>query len=241
MIGWLFESLFVMAKTKKFVDRGFLIGPYCPIYGWASIVMVLYLTQYKDNVITVFILGLVICSILEYFTSWIMEKLFKTRWWDYSDTKYNLNGRICGQNCLLFGLGGVVVIYIIHPLLSKLITKIPNNIFYIITIIIFIIFLIDNIISFNVGAKFRKTMTNLDLKKDSTKDFAKAVKESLSNNHKILEKRLLKAFPDLVKLIDIKNEIKAETREKIKELENDAKEKIKEFEEDIKDFLKKDN
>lgn len=230
IIGWIIESTFVFLSTKKWVDRGFLIGPYLPIYGWGSILMILYLTQYKDNIITVFILGVVVCSILEYITSYVMEKLFKTRWWDYSNKKFNLNGRICGKNCLLFGILGVLLIYIIHPIISKLITNIPLNILNIIALITLIIFIIDNIISFNVCSKFKKTLTSLDLKKDSTKEFTKAVKETLYNNQKILERRLIKAFPDIIKIIEKKNELKAETKEKIKELEKD-----------IKDLLKKDN
>lgn len=230
IIGWIIESTFVFLGTKKWVDRGFLIGPYLPIYGWGSILMILYLTQYKDNIITVFILGVVVCSILEYITSYVMEKLFKTRWWDYSNKKFNLNGRICGKNCLLFGILGVLLIYIIHPIISKLITNIPLNILNIIALITLIIFIIDNIISFNVCSKFKKALTSLDLKKDSTKEFTKAVKETLYNNQKILERRLIKAFPDIIKIIEKKNELKAETKEKIKELEKD-----------IKDLLKKDN
>lgn len=230
IIGWIIESTFVFLSTKKWVDRGFFIGPYLPIYGWGSILMILYLTQYKDNIITVFILGVVVCSILEYITSYVMEKLFKTRWWDYSNKKFNLNGRICGKNCLLFGILGVLLIYIIHPIISKLITNIPLNILNIIALITLIIFIIDNIISFNVCSKFKKTLTSLDLKKDSTKEFTKAVKETLYNNQKILERRLIKAFPDIIKIIEKKNELKAETKEKIKELEKD-----------IKDLLKKDN
>ena len=230
IIGWIIESTFVFLGTKNWVDRRFLIWPYLPIYGWGSILMILYLTQYKDNIITVFILGIVVCSILEYITSYVMEKLFKTRWWDYSNKKFNLNGRICGKNCLLFGILGVLLIYIIHPLLTNIVNKIPINILNIITIIIFTIFIIDNIISFNVCTKFKKTLTNLDLKKDSTKEFTKAVKETLYNNHKILERRLIKAFPDIIKIIEKKNEINEVTKEKIKGLEKD-----------IKALLKKDN
>ena len=112
------ETIFVGIQKKRIVDRGFLIGPYCPIYGVGALVMIFYLTQYKDNILTVFILGVVICSLLEYFTSYVMEKLFKTRWWDYSNNKFNLNGRICGFNSLLFGIAGVLVIYFVQSSLD---------------------------------------------------------------------------------------------------------------------------
>lgn len=232
VIGWVAETSFVMLKTKKFVDRGFLIGPYCPIYGWGSILMILYLTQYKDNILTVFILGVIICSVLEYLTSYFMEILFKTRWWDYSNKKFNLNGRICGENCLLFGLGGIIVIYLIHPTLSKLILSIPANIFISISIMLMTIFIIDNVISLNVINKFKKTLTNIDLRKDSTQEFSKAVKESLINNHKVLQKRLLSAFPN-IDLNRLAKNIKKEIKEKTEELKEDI--------EELKDRIKKDD
>ena len=122
LLGWIAESIYVSIKEKKFVNRGFLIGPYCPIYGFGSILMILYLTQYKDNFVTVFLLGIFICCLLEYMTSYLMEKIFKARWWDYSDKKYNLNGRICGENALLFGLGSIVIIYLLNPFIERFIS-----------------------------------------------------------------------------------------------------------------------
>ena len=81
-LGWVLEVAFIFIKTKRFVNRGFLIGPACPIYGFGALIMMFYLTQYKDEPFTVFIMGAFICSTLEYITSYIMEKIFKARWWD---------------------------------------------------------------------------------------------------------------------------------------------------------------
>lgn len=224
IIGWIAETFFVFITTKKLVDRGFLIGPYCPIYGVGALIIILYLTQYKDNILTFFILAVVVCSILEYFTSYIMELLFKTRWWDYSNHKFNLNGRICGSNCLLFGLGGIIVIYIIQPILINFLNKIPNNILTLINTIILIIFIIDFIFSINVINHFKKTLTNNDLKRDSTQEFAKVVRETINKNHKIFQQRLINAFPniDFNKLTNLKEEIK----EELEELAEEIKERI---------------
>ena len=210
VIGWILESIYVSIKSGTIINRGFLIGPYCPIYGCGAVAMILYLEQYKDNIFTVFILATVICSILEYVTSYIMEKLFKTRWWDYSNNRFNLNGRICGKNSLLFGLGGISIIYIVHPLLNGLLIKVNKTFLMIITIICLVIFITDLIISFNVINRFKKTVTSIDLKRDSTQDFSKMVKETISINHRVLQKRLLKAFPDtnLNKLLELGNELK---------------------------------
>lgn len=197
VIGWIMETTLILINTKKLVNRGFLIGPYCPIYGFGAITMILYLTQYKDNILTVFILGVVTCSLLEYLTSYFMEVLFKTRWWDYSEHKFNLNGRICGQNSLLFGVGGLVIIYITQPIIIKLLNSIPPTIFNITTIILLLIIVIDAILSINIVNKFKHTLTTIDLKKDSTQEFAKVVRETLINNHKTFQKRLFQAYPNL--------------------------------------------
>ena len=210
IIGWIIESTYVSIKEKKFVDRGFLIGPYCPIYGFGALGTILYLEQYKDNIITVFFLAVIICSILEYLTSYLMEKIFKARWWDYSDKKFNLNGRICGQNAILFGLGGVIVIYIFHPLLSNILISLNQNILFIISIISLMIYATDTIISFNIINKFKDTVKNIELRKDSTQEFSKIVKDALFKNNKILQKRLFTAFPnvDLKPLLNLKKDIK---------------------------------
>ena len=123
ILGWLGETLYVSIPKKQFIDRGFLIGPYCPIYGSGAITIIIYLTQYKENPLTVFLMGIILCSILEYFTSYIMEKLFNARWWDYSNDKYNLNGRICLKNSIIFGLAGIAVIYLTQPLINNIVSK----------------------------------------------------------------------------------------------------------------------
>lgn len=210
VIGWIIESTYVAIKEKKFTNRGFLIGPYCPIYGFGSLTMILYLEQYKDNLITVFLLAIILCSTLEYLTSFFMEKLFHARWWDYSNEKFNLNGRICGKNALLFGLGGVFIIYIIHPIINKVMLSINETLLLILIIIFFIVYITDTIISLKIVNKFKTTIRSIDIKKDSTQDFSKLVKEVLLNNHKILQKRLLSAFPniELKKLANLKKDIK---------------------------------
>ena len=213
IIGWIIESTYVSILEKKKINRGFLIGPYCPIYGLGSLIMILYLEQYKENIITVFFLAVVICSILEYTTSYLMEKIFHARWWDYSNEKFNLNGRICGKNSLLFGLGSIVVIYFAHPILHQLETNIPKTILLKFIIISLIIFTIDTIISFNIINKLKKTITTIESKKDSTQEFSKLVKETLIKSHRIFQTRLLSAFPD-IELNKIKNNIKQIMKEK---------------------------
>ena len=100
--GWIIEMLWCFVIQKRFTDRGFLIGPYCPIYGVCSILVITLLQKYSKDFLAAFILSALICSIIEYVTSFLMEKLFKARWWDYSNQKLNINGRVCLKNSVLF-------------------------------------------------------------------------------------------------------------------------------------------
>ena len=109
-IGWIIEIINEIITEKRYVNRGFLVGPYCPIYGFGTIFMITLLTRYLDDFIVLFIMSVVICSLLEYFTSYIMEKMFKARWWDYSDKKFHINGRICLSNCIAFGVLGLLIV-----------------------------------------------------------------------------------------------------------------------------------
>lgn len=146
-IGWAMEVCVTFPKYKKFVNRGFMLGPYCPIYGYSSIIMILYLNHYKDNPLTVFLLAVVVCSFIEYMVSYFMEKIFKARWWDYSNRKFNINGRVCLNNAFFFGVLGTFLVYFANPFFEGLLLKINTNTLNIISLILLIIFTIDFIIS----------------------------------------------------------------------------------------------
>ena len=113
-VGWIMETLFCFFVTKKMVNRGFLIGPICPIYGVGCMLLIFLLNKYINQPIALFALSIIVCSILEYFTSYIMEKLFKVRWWDYSDKKFNINGRICLETMVPFGILGTLIVYFMN-------------------------------------------------------------------------------------------------------------------------------
>ena len=101
-LGWVMESILETVRKKRFVNRGFLIGPYCPIYGAGVLLITILLAKYNDDIWITFLMSLLICGTLEYATSYIMEKIFKARWWDYSYRKFNINGRICLETLIPF-------------------------------------------------------------------------------------------------------------------------------------------
>lgn len=215
VLGWIVESIYSSIIQKKIVDRGFLIGPYCPIYGIGAVIGISYLTQYKENAITIFFLGVIIASIIEYITSYLMEKMFKVRWWDYSNKLFNINGRICGENAILFGLFTIIIIYLIEPPLENIISNINTSNLIILSTIIFITFTIDTIISYNIINSLKKNLSKIEIKKDSTYEIKALVLEALNNitingkkKKNILQKRIIKAYPnfDFKKFIIIKND-----------------------------------
>ena len=116
-IGWILEVGLAFYEHKKFINRGFLIGPYCPIYGVGCLLLTILLSKYINEPGVIFALSIFICATLEYLTSYLMEKIFKLRWWDYSNMKFNINGRICLETLIPFGIIGVLVVKYISPFL----------------------------------------------------------------------------------------------------------------------------
>lgn len=196
MFGWLIEIVNGWIRGRKFVNRGFLVGPYCPIYGVGGVAITLFLNQYYDKPITLFVMAVVLCAVLEYITSYLMEKLFKARWWDYSKRKYNINGRICLETMIPFGLLGCFIIYISNPLIYKLFALCSPTIINVIAIIILILFVIDFIISMRIITSFRKSAITF-FTKDNTEEITRMVKETLDNARGLINNRLVKAFPNV--------------------------------------------
>lgn len=191
-IGWIIEMITENVLNKRFSNRGFLIGPYCPIYGVCSLLMIILLSNYRNDVLILFCMSIIICTIGEYLTSVIMEKLFKARWWDYYNEPFNLNGRVCLVNSIGFGFLGVFLIKFINPFFVELIEKINPLVFFIIFASIFILFIVDLFFSLKVANKVKSTF--LKCKKDQTNLFNKKVQEELIKNN-FLIKRLFVAFP----------------------------------------------
>lgn len=169
-IGFLGETIIVFLKFKKLVYRGFLLGPWCPIYGIGA--LIIYIVNfYIKNIFILFFTCLILFSILEYFTSFILEKIFHTRWWDYSNEKYNINGRICLTKIIQFGFSGIISVYLINPFLLSFIDKLDHRISY----FIIILFVLDLIISLIIMLKIKKNKKSNN--KDETEEIGKAVRE----------------------------------------------------------------
>lgn len=208
ILGWLMEVGCKLVETKKFINRGFLIGPYCPIYGWGAIIITLLLNKYLADPIALFIMAIVICSIIEYATSYFMEKIYHARWWDYSRRKYNINGRICLETMIPFGILGVLIMYFANPFFTGIYEKIPENALTVICSFLVIVFLIDNIISSHIISTIK--VEGIKAEKDNTKEITEKVKQILQSKS-FLHKRLINAFPDIK---NIRGKLKLKIEEK---------------------------
>ncbi|MGN1310214.1 MAG: putative ABC transporter permease [Clostridia bacterium] len=219
--GWAIEVIGKLIEKKRFINRGFLIGPYCPIYGFGALAITFLLKKYTNDGIALFIMAIVICGVLEYITSYLMEKIFKARWWDYSQKKFNINGRVCLDTLIPFGLLGLFIMYVSNPFFLDILNKIPSTLLIILSSCLFVIFIIDNILSFNIISTVRTTTKGLYKELDNTEEITKKVKEILLSKS-ILHRRLIHAYPTL-------ESIKAKIKENTK--------KIKENTEKIKDNI----
>ena len=127
LVGWLWEVSLHIITDGVFVNRGTMHGPWLPIYGFGAIYILIFLNRLRKNVFAEFIGAIILSGFVEYMTSWYLEVTKGMRWWDYTGYFLNLNGRICGEGLLIFGLGGLAVVYLIAPLLDEQISKIKNR------------------------------------------------------------------------------------------------------------------
>lgn len=126
-LGWCCEVAFAALKTGKFVNRGFLNGPVCPIYGFGVLSVVLVLEPVKDNLLLLFFGSMVFTSLLEFIAGFAMERIFHDKWWDYSNNPFNIKGYICLEFSIIWGIACVLVVDIIHPIIMKLVNVLPHT------------------------------------------------------------------------------------------------------------------
>lgn len=198
--GWIIEMLVVAMQNGRFTDRGFLIGPYLPIFGIGAVLITLFLSKYSNDVFILFIMSAFLGALLEYIVSYILEKMFHARWWNYEKDKFNLNGRVCLSTTIGFGILGVMLIMFFNPMFLTLLNTISDNILNFVSVFLAIIFIIDVIVSSTIISKVKNVPRKI--RKDNTEEITLKVKKILKE-HSILSKRLINAFPDLK--IKIKN------------------------------------
>ena len=180
IIGYIIEVVLCSITQRRMANRGFLFGPYLPIYGFGGILIMLTTTETRDNFALTFLISMAVCSALEYMTSLIMEKLFNVRWWDYKGERFNLHGRICMRNSLAFGIGGCILIYSALPVVDNIIDILSNTWQTILAVVMMVIFGLDTLISSYANSKVKYLA---DLNKtvgDQTREIKKAANRAIA-------------------------------------------------------------
>lgn len=144
VIGWICETIWCSVGQRKLVNRGFLSGPWCPIYGFGGLIILFFTAPARYlSPLAVFVMSMASTTALEYFTGWMLETLFQTRWWDYSKRKFNIKGRVCLRNSVIFGLLGLGVVYFIDPFVQDMIGAVAAEIRWTLTLILCVLMIID--------------------------------------------------------------------------------------------------
>ncbi|CAB1245484.1 conserved membrane protein of unknown function [Ruminococcaceae bacterium BL-6] len=142
-IGWGIESAVCSLYENKPVNRGFLKGPVCPVYGFGALTSIIFLYQKTDHILLIFIAGTVLDCTVEYFTGALLEKLFHLKWWDYSDHRFQLRGRICLSNGLAFGFLSVLLVKYIHPVVAMWTYSVPEQVQILAALVILAVIEVD--------------------------------------------------------------------------------------------------
>ena len=194
-IGWIWESCYVSLKKHEWVNRGFLKGPLLPIYGSGAIVVLISTLTVENNLLLVFVIGMISATILEYITGIAMEKLFHVRYWDYSKEPFNINGHICLISSLAWGVFSVLLVRFVNPNIASLVIIIPNGISEVISYIITVFITIDAVQSFNEAMDLKNILIKFTERNDAITNIKKRVEivEAFVNEDvKSIQEKLIK-------------------------------------------------
>lgn len=180
-IGWCAEVSYAAFVHGKFVNRGFLSGPICPIYGFGVCFVVLCLTPLKKNPFLLYIGAVLLTSLLEFVTGWLLERFFNQKWWDYSNAKFNLKGYVCLGFSLLWGVGCIAVVYLVHPAVENIVDLIPVIFGRIILAVFLTVFIADFIGTLAGVLRFKKTIRLVREFDDKLHDISDRIGENISD------------------------------------------------------------
>lgn len=161
-LGWIIESSIVSYRQKRFVNRGFLKIPMLPIYGSGAVIVLIVCLPLSKNIILIYFAGMILATVLEYFVGYFMEKMFKIKYWDYSNDKYNFRGRICLESSLFWGILSVVLIKVLHKPINILVLDLESVIVNFTVIVVSFIFVTDFVYSFCNVVHFNRTVVFID-------------------------------------------------------------------------------
>ncbi|MGN0992322.1 MAG: putative ABC transporter permease [Bacilli bacterium] len=147
VVGYIYEVIFYLLFDHELVNRGFLYGPYLPVYGFGAVILVFLLKRFKKNPLVVFLLAMFVTGVVEYFTGYLMWQIYHKMWWDYTGLFLNIDGYVCLRSVLTFGIGGILLIYLIEPLVCKFISSVKKKKVYSVSYLFLFIIIFDFVLT----------------------------------------------------------------------------------------------
>ena len=172
-LGWVWESCYVSARQRRWVNRGFLHGPLLPIYGFGAVIILWATLPVRGSLALIFLLGMLAATALEYVTGAAMEALFKVRYWDYSGKPFNLNGHICLTCSLAWGAFSVLLVKVLHPPFEDLVLRLPAFLADALACVLTVYFTADTVRSFQAAMDLREVLTRLTEENEDLRRLAK--------------------------------------------------------------------
>lgn len=218
-LGWCTEVIFAAFKQHRFVNRGFLNGPICPIYGVGVTLVIACLEAFQSNLLLLYISSVILVTILEGVTGWAMDKLFHNKWWDYSKLPFNIGGYVCLLFSLIWGVACVFIVYFVHPLIHQVLSLIPHTAGIALIAILGIALLSDMIVTTSAIVKFNQYLELLKHITDELHAISNQIGAELYQNvMHVLDMQ----ESSRQKLDDVKLEVSEEIRMQIVELKTRA-------------------
>lgn len=191
-LGWVCETIYCSVGSRHFVNRGFLNGPLCPVYGFGALIVVFAMQPFSKNIVLTFLAGMILTSALEYITGWLLEMLFHLKLWDYSARFLNINGRVCLKNSLLFGVMAVVTVFWIHPHFSSRVTAVPAEWMILITGVLIGVLIADLVLTVYTILKMNGRLKQIQAVAEELYAKAESLRAELSENTKRFGEELQK-------------------------------------------------
>ena len=189
-IGRCLEVIYAAATTGQLVNRGFLNGPVCPIYGFGMVIVLFALTPLQHSILLLYIGGVILPSALELVGGWALYKLYHTRWWDYSDYPFNIGGYICLEFSLLWGVGTLIVMKLVHPIIADAVAFIPPLVGLILMFLLYALYAADTIATAFAASDLARDLDALEKVADSMHAVSDAMTELLGTNAMAMDQKM---------------------------------------------------
>ncbi|HBA63658.1 MAG TPA: hypothetical protein DCZ20_07365, partial [Lachnospiraceae bacterium] len=222
-LGWCTEVAFAAFKEKRFVNRGFLNGPICPVYGFGVGIVVSLLQPFASNLILLYLISTVVVTVLEWFTGFLLEKLFHSRWWDYSDMPLNLNGYVCLLFSLIWGVACVFIVKIFHPLIVTLTNLLPHSVGIVLILLLGIVLFADLYVTASGILKLNRRLESMEQIAQELHSISDEIGENIYRN--------------VIETLEFSEEKKQKLQERLEETTQSIQEKRENISDDISERI----